>query len=193
MEVLNKTKIILCKELLDAHVPKTHIANRLEVNRDTIRLWNKGITEFGLTDFLGKYESSKRAPRTKRQVDPLIKLWVWEIREREMDCCGQKILYFLKKEHGISLSVPKIYEILSEKYKIKSKWKKNQIRGPIPKASKPREVIQMDTVDFGEVFAFTGVDIYTREVDVLITSGLTSHDGLIYLETSMNRRFWRTF
>src|SRR3990170_3017204 len=142
MAVLNKTKIILCKEL----VPKVHIANRLEVNRDTVRLWCGGIKQFGLTEFLDKYEAAKKGVRVKRQVDPILKRWVWEIRAREMDCCGQKILYFLQKEHNISLSVPKIYEILAEKYKIKSKWKKNQIRGPIPKASRPRQVIQMDSV-----------------------------------------------
>lgn len=189
MEVLNKTKIILCKELLDEGLPKTHIAKRLEVNRDTVRLWSHGIIKFGLTRFLDQYEAAKKGGRTKRQVDPILKRWVWEIRERESDCCGQKILYFLKKEHKVSISVPKIYEILSEKYKIKSKWKKNQVRGPIPKATKPREVIQMDTVDFGEVFAFTGVDIFSKEADVVMFPSLTSHNGLIYLETAMVRRF----
>ncbi len=47
----------------------------------------------------------------------------------------------------------------------------------------------MDTVDFGEVFAFTSVDIFTKEADVLITPSLTSHDGLVFLETCMRRRF----
>lgn len=189
MEVLNKTKIILAKELLDEGLAKTHIAERLEVDRDTIRLWDSGIKELGLTEFLDKYERAKKGPRAARQVDPILKRWVWEIRQREADCCGQKILYFLQKEHQVSLSVPKIYEILAERYQIKSKWKKNQVRGLIPKASKPREVIQMDTMDFGEVFAFTGIDIFTKEADVVIFPSLTSHDGLIYLETSMRRRF----
>lgn len=189
MEVLNKTKIILVKELLDAGVPKTHIADRLEVNRDTVRLWGKGIKEFGLTEFLDRYSQARKCPRLKRQVDPILKRRVWEIREREADCCGQKIQYFLLKEHKTKLSVPKIYEILSEKYKIKSKWKKNQVRGPIPKAHKAREVIQMDTVDFGGVFAFTGIDIFTKEADILITPALTSRDGLMFLETAMTRRF----
>jgi len=189
MDVLNKTKIILCKELLDAGVPKTHIASKLEVNRDTVRLWSNSISEFGLSSFLDKYEAAKKGPRRLRQVDPILKRWVWDLREREADCCGQKILYFLKKEHNVSVSVPKIYEVLAEKYKIKSKWKKNQTRGPVPKASKPREIIQMDSVDFGEVYAFTGVDIFSKEADVVIFPSLTSHDGLIYLETSMNRRF----
>ena len=81
--------------------------------------------------------------------------------------------------------MPKIDEILKEKYVVKSKWKKNKVRGPVPKATRPREVIQMDTVDFGEVFAFTGVDIFTKEADVVMFPSLTSHDGLVYLETSM--------
>ena len=83
MKVLNKTKIVLCKELSDAGVPKTHIADRLEINRDTVRLWNQGIDEFGLSGFLDKYEAAKKGPRTKRQVDPLIKIWIWQIRKRE--------------------------------------------------------------------------------------------------------------
>lgn len=32
----------------------------------------------------------------------------------------------------------------------------------------------MDTVDFGEVFAFTGIDLYSKEADVLLGPSLTS-------------------
>jgi len=38
----------------------------------------------------------------------------------------------------------------------------------------PREVIQMDTIDFGELYAFTAVDIFTREADILIAIELTA-------------------
>ena len=65
------------------------------------------------------------------------------------------------------LSVPKIYEILREKYVIRSKWKKNRRRGPVPVAGGPRQVVQMDTVMFGNLFAFTAIDIHTREADIL--------------------------
>ena len=92
---------------------------------------------------------------------------MWEIREREYECCGQKIQYFLQLEHGTHLSVPKIYEILAEKYVIRSKWKKNKERGKVPEASKPREVIQMDSVDFGDLYAFTAIDIFSKEADIL--------------------------
>ena len=170
-------------------MPKRRIASKLGVHWETVGIWIQRIKDNGLLEFLEIYLNAKKGPRTKRQVDPILKRWVWEIREREADCCGQKIRYFLDKEHKVSLSVPKIYEILAEKYKIKSKWKKNQVRGLVPKASKPREVIQMDTIDFGDVFAFTGIDIFTKEADVMVFPSLTSHDGLIYLETSMDRRF----
>ena len=110
-----------------------------------------------------------------------IKQKIWFLREREHDCCGQKIAYFLEKEHGIVVSVPKIYEVLAEKYKLRSKWKKNKVRGPVPHAFAPREVVQMDTIDFGAVFAFTAVDIYSREADVLLRPSLTAKDGFAFL------------
>src|SRR3989344_2993024 len=157
MDVNQLTKISLAWEMYEQDVPKSHIAAKLGLQRETVHIWIARITTNpnGLLGFLDEYSRAKRGPRLKRQIDPILKRWVWSIREREMDCCGQKILYFLKKEHNVSVSVPKIYEILSEKYIIKSKWKKYHKRGPVPVASKPREVIQMDTVDFGAIFLDT--------------------------------------
>ena len=185
----NITKITLAWELYEAGVAKVHIAQRLSINRDTIRLWIQGIEQAGLIAYLDTYVRAKKGSRIKRQVDPILKRWVWNIREREMDCCGQKIRYFLEKEHSVKPAVSKIYEILSEKYVIKSKWKKYHKRGPVPVATHAREVIQMDTVDFGEIFAFTAVDIYSREADIVLRPSLTSHDGAIFLDTTMRRRF----
>lgn len=189
MFVLNITKITLASELYEAGIPKAHIASRIGVGRETVHLWIKGILEYGLVEFLDRYSKAKKGSRIKRQVDPILKRWVWEIREREMDCCGQKIIYFLEKEHGVSPALSKVYEILAEKYVIKSKWKHNQARGPIPEASKPREVIQMDSIDFGGIFAFTAVDIYSKEADVILAPELTSQHGVRFLDTCMQRRF----
>jgi hypothetical protein len=114
---------------------------------------------------------------------------VWTIREREGGCCGQKIAYFLEKEHQINLSVPKIYEVLAEKYTLRSKWSKNQKRGDVPQAEAARQVVQMDTVHFGDVFAFTAVDIFSREADVLLRPSLLALDGEAFLKFTMPRRF----
>ena len=89
------------------------------------------------------------------------------------------------KEYGIKISISTIYRILGQKYQLRSKWKKNEVRGPIPKASKQREVIQHDTVDFGELFAFTSVDIFTKEAQVVIRPRLEAIDGAQALKRQM--------
>jgi len=189
MDMQNTTLITLCLELYEQGIPKVRIAARLGKHRETVHLWVKGIQKYGLIPFLDRYEQAKKGERRSRQVDPILKRWVWTIREREMQCCGQKIQYFLQLGYGIHLSVPKIYEILAEKYVIRSRWKKNHSRGPIPAASRPREVIQMDTIDFGGLYAFTAIDIFTREADILVAPELTAKYGLRFLSRSMERRF----
>ena len=189
MDMTNAALITLCCELYEQGIPKIRIAQRLGKHRETIGIWIRGIEAYGLLGFLDKYHQAKRGERRKRQVDPIVKRWVWEIREREYDCCGQKIQYFLMKEHEVHLSTTKIYEILAEKYVIRSKWQKNKPRGPIPQAVMPRQVIQMDTIDFGELFAFTAIDTFTREADVLLAPALTAEYGSKFLHQSMLRRF----
>ena len=184
------TKIALAWELAEQGIPRSHIAKQAGVGRATLYRWLDRIQKAGeLEIFIDQYLSAKKGPRKKRKVDGLIKLWIWELRDRHKGCCGQKIQHYLEKERGIRLAVPTIYKILSERYVLRTKWKKNQKRGPIPKASRPREVVQMDTVDFGDVFAFCGVDIFTKEVDVLLRPSLTSHDGHLFLKQAMGRRF----
>jgi transposase len=189
MDMQNSTLITLCWELYEQGMAKVHIAKKLGKHRETIRYWIRGVEQAGLIAFLDMYEQAKKGERKRRQIDPVVKRLVWKIREREFDCCGQKIQYFLELEYGIHLSVPKIYEILAEKYVIRSKWKKNKRRGLIPKASKPREVVQMDTIDFGDIYAFTAIDIFTREADVFLAPELTADYGHKFLSQSMTRRF----
>ena len=60
------------------------------------------------------------------------------------------------------------------------------------KATKPREVIQMDTVHFGCVFAFTAVDTVAKDVAVKLYPTLTSSDGKDFLTQSFQQRFHHT-
>ena len=153
------TQITLASELAAQGLSHTKIAAHLGRHRETIGLWLKGIATDGLAGFLARHAQAKKGPRRARQVSTTITRLIGALRVREHECCGQKIAYFLDREHQSRLSVPKIYEILAEKYVIRSKWHKNQKRGAVPTASGPRAVIQIDTVTFENVFAFTGIDI----------------------------------
>ena len=183
------THMTLAYELAEQGLSHAKIAAHLGRHRETIGLWLKGIAIYGLSGFLERHTQAKKGPRRARQVPARIKRLIWELRVREHDCCGQKIAYFLEREYQVRLSVPKIYEILAEKYVIRSKWRKNQQRGAVPRAACARAVIQMDTVAFGHLFAFTGVDIYTKEAEVVLRPSLTSDDGAAFLRTAMARRF----
>lgn len=189
MDMLNVSVITMAWELYRHGVPQVRIASDIGKNRDTVRLWVKGIKRHGLMKFLDLYEGAKKGKRTPRKANVEAKHWIWKIRERELDCCGQKIQYFLEREHQVHLSVPKIYQILSEKYVIRSKWKKNKLRGPVVHPTHAREAVQMDTIDFGGMFAFTGVDCFTKEADILLAPELTSEYGYQFLNRSMVRRF----
>lgn len=193
MDMLNITKITLCFELFEQGVPQSHIAKQLDIDRVTIYRWLKGIKTAGeLELFLDQYISSKKGPRLKRKVDGLLKSRIYRLREENNDCCGQKIRYFLNEEYNEDLGVTSIYKILSEKYKLRSKWKKNQKRGNVTQSIKPREVIQMDSVHFGTVYAFTSVDTFTRDVAVKLYSSLTSTDGLDFLNHAFKSKFGHT-
>ena len=126
MEVQKQTEVVLAWELYEQGLNKSAIARRLGRDRETVRLWLRGVEQHGLKGFVDKSRNACKVPRPARQVDALVKLWVWQIREREEQCCGQKIAYFLERElereHGVRLSVPKIYEVLAEKYVPKSMY-----------------------------------------------------------------------
>lgn len=184
------TKIILANELLEAGVSKSHIAKHLGLSRRTIIRWSQAIEEHGSLDaFLEHYQQAKKGTRQKRKADAVLKRRIWALREKHHQCCGQKIKYFLEKEYDLQVSVTTIYQVLSEKYQLRSKWQKNKPRGLVPTAQAARQVIQMDTVLFGEVFAFTAVDIFTKESDVLLRPALEALDGKAFLEHCMPARF----
>jgi hypothetical protein len=80
-------------------------------------------------------------------------------------------------DHERHPSLPNICEILAERYVIRSKWKRNRDRGKVPEASKTREVIRMDSVDFGDLYVFTAIDIFSKEADVFMAPKLTALFG----------------
>lgn len=93
MEVIQTTKIVLCWELFEQGMQKGHIASKLDVHRETIREWVRGIGKHpeGLLGFLEQYKNAKRGERAKRKVDGLLKSRIYRLRDENNDCCGQKI------------------------------------------------------------------------------------------------------
>lgn len=182
MEMRQDTKITMAAELLEEGMSKSHIAKRLEVSRRTVIRWSQGIQKASsLTAFLDEYHQAKRGSRRKRKRDAILQRRIWALRRKHRHCCGQKLQYFLAKEYGQTVSVTTIYKVLREQFTLRSKWQKNQMRGPVPQAERPRQVVQVDTVDFGEIFAFVAIDIYSKEGAVLLRPSLEAQEGQLFL------------
>lgn len=171
--------------LYQARVHPNDIAQKIGKHRATVYRWISQIKRLGIREFLRRYQSAKTGHRQKRKTDPIIKKRIYAIREKYHYCCGEKIKYWLWRDYQVKISVATIYKILGEKYILRSKWKHNVVRGPVPYATRQREVIQHDTVDFGGLFAFTSIDIFTRETQVVMRPGLKAQDGLIALNQQM--------
>ena len=176
-------RIHVAWELRQAGRKAEYIAERVGVNRATVYRWLKGIRQRGITGFVRHYREAKKGHRHGK-THSYIEQRVLAIRREHHECCGEKIVYWLGKE-GISLSLSTVYRILNKHLQLRPKGRKNTVRGSLPRASGPREVIQMDTIDFGEVFAFTAVDIFTREAQVVLRPGLTAKDGEAALKSFM--------
>lgn len=170
------TAIHVCWQLVQAGVSPEEIPNRINKNRATVYRWIAGIKLIGINKFIERFRCAKKGHRHTK-TNPILKNHVYTIRESKRKCCGEKIKYFLKKEYDEVLSVSTIYRILAEKYQLRSKWKKNMKRGGVLVGTHPREVIQTDTVDFGQVFAFTSIDTFTKEPCVVLKPALNSEVG----------------
>ena len=177
----NIPKIEIAWNLWKEGIPPSNIAKRVIVHRATVYRWIPKFRHIGLQRTLEYYQQCKKRPRKKR-INGKIKALVIEVRKEKRNCCGEKIKYFLKKEHGITISVKSIYRILGEQYKLRKRYKNNVTYGEVPKAEKDREVVQTDTVDFGDVYAYTYIDIHTRQAFVDIEVDLESGSGKVSLE-----------
>ena len=183
------TKIILAHELLEQGIPQVRVAERPAISRRTVIRWELAIREHGSpAAFLAYYQKAKSGPRQKRKRDQVLKQRIWALREKYRHCCGQKLQYFLQHDHGMQVGATTIYNVLAEKYQLRSRGRRNQSRGPIPAAQAPRQVVQMDTVNFGQVFV-TAIDIFSKESAVLLRPTLEAEDAQAFLHACMPGRF----
>lgn len=181
------TRIKICYSLLQNGVSPEEIPAQLGIHRATVYRWMKKIKQKGINKFVRDYQQAKKGRRQPRKTDPLTKIYIFKIRKEYHNCCGEKIKYLLQRDYGKTVSVATIYHILGQRFVLRSKWKKYSKRGFVRKGTKPREVIQTDTVDFGDIFAFTAVDTFTKEASVVMKSELTSQAGKEALEEQLKQ------
>jgi len=173
----NIVKIDILQNLLRAWNSPEDIPKILGIHRATVYRWIKRIKVSGIRQFKKDYKEAKRWRRIHNKTHWSIRARILEIRKDRKDCCGEKIAYFLKKEWiDMIPSQSTIYRILNSNIKLRSRWKKNSYRWDVPKGIRRWEVIQVDTVHFENIFAFTAIDTYTKEPFIQLSTECTSKE-----------------
>lgn len=177
---MNK-RTLSCYEIAwKMHISGIHITKITEVlgkDRSTIYRWLKSIKLKGIRKFLRDKKTAKHR-RPSAQTPEYIIQKIIDIRN-EFGWCGAKIRKELKENHGISLALSTIYRWLHRRFTKAvvgvQRYKKYKA---LVTASAPREVIEHDTVDLGGgVYAYTAIDIFSKEPNVVIASNLEMGTG----------------
>lgn len=198
-------KIELTWKLYQKNVQVGTIASSLKRHRATIFRWVRGIKLYGIREFIKRYSQAKKRKRTKRIDCRAEKLIIQRRREKD-GVCGQKIVWYLKKFYDITISVAQTYRILAKHFILHGKCTKWHRRPPLPRATKPREVIQADTVNLGNLFCINFIDTFTKEAVSVIVPDQTAisatyalekafsfFDGSLWLQTDNGSEFKSIF
>ena len=170
------TMFELAWELHLAGLNPAAVGQRVNRDRATVYRWLSQIKILGIREFIRKKKECKRR-RQKRKIVGPVPAKIREIR-RDTGWCGQKIAKELLENHAVKISVPTIYRVLKQDFELGAASKRHKYRGETPKATQPREVIQHDTVNFGELYAHTSIDVFTKEPAVIVVDNLESETGV---------------
>lgn len=180
---MNKRTLTCYEVAWNMHTSGLHI-NKITLvlgrDRSTIYRWFKGIRISGIRKFVKDKQTSKHR-RPSRQTPEYVIQKIVDIRN-QFGWCGAKIQKELKENHSIKLALSTIYRWLHRRFtKAVVGVKKYQKHQALVTASSPREVVEHDTVDLGgkqsNVYAYTAIDIFTKEPSVVIASDLEMATG----------------
>jgi transposase InsO family protein len=179
----NVTRIHVAWELKQAGHQAQYIAQRVGVHRATVYRWLAGIRLRGIRGYVKHYKNAKKGRRV-RKTHPYIEQRVLSLRREYRDCCGEKLVYLLGRE-GIHISRSTVYRILRKHLKLRKHHRRAQ-GVPIQQATRPRQVVQMDTLVLGDIYAYTAIDTFTREARIDMRPTLQAEDGRRALERMLS-------
>lgn len=177
------TQIQAAWELQKAGHGADEIAAQLGKHRATIYRWFKGIRMRGIRGYVQYFKQAKKGRRIHNKTHGYVVQRVLSVRREYRECCGEKIVYLLAQE-GLDISRSTVYRILN-RHRTLRKHHRQAKGAPVQRATKPRQVIQVDTVDLGDVYAYTAIDTFTRQAAIVMRPSLQAADGRAALERLM--------
>jgi len=176
------TQIQVAWELRRAGQGADAIAAQLGKHRSTIYRWLSGIRQRGIRGYVAYFKQAKKGRRVRKTHGSVVQR-VLSLRREYRECCGAKIVYLLAQE-GVKVSHSTVYRILN-RYRVLRKHHRQPKGSPVQTATAAHQVVQVDTVDLGEVYAYTAIDTFTRQAAICMRPSLQAADGRVALEQMM--------
>lgn len=149
-------------------------------HRATVYRWLQQIKQSGIRKFLRDKRTAKHR-RPHAQTPEYVIQKIVDIRN-EFGWCGAKIRKELQMNHNISIAQSTIYRWLHRRFTKASVGVQRYVkRRALVTATSPREVVENDTVDLGgdvdDVYAYTAIDIFSKEPSIFIANNLEMATG----------------
>lgn len=168
----------------------TEVAKYFGYSKGVISKWCKKVPASGA--FKIPTESSRPKTHPKRISDQTAKRVV-ELRLKLKGRCGQVIHEHLRQE-GIKVSLRSVQRILDQYHLLKkqSPWKRLHLPIKRPKALKPGDLVQVDTIHLMEspyrrIYVYTLIDVYSRWCYAYATERINTRLSIEFLRRAQTK------
>ena len=168
----------------------TEVARYFGFSKGAVSKWCKKMPLSGAWVIPTERSAPKHHPW---RIDKVVRSRIFELRLELKGRCAQVIQDHLKDE-GIKVSVRTIQRELERRNLLRkySPWKKRHISGERPKATKPGDLVQVDTIHLmvsekKRIYVYTMIDVATRIAFAHADKHATSGRSLKFLEFGLKK------
>jgi transposase InsO family protein len=169
---------------LEGGLTMVELARRSGFARSTLYLWKTAYAACGLEGLKERSRAHHSYPRTTPQE--MVAL-IRSIRTESPMPGAERIAIRLKKRHGITMQWRTIHKVLKREGLVRTKKRLRKNPKPIPKATVPGEIVQIDVVYARKyqgkwLYQFTAIDCASRWRFAWVTAEQSNRTAIIFLK-----------
>jgi len=190
-DMTHNTQVLIASERerwlklhLEGGLTMIELARRSGFARSTLYLWKDAYEREGVVGLMEKSRAHHTYPKT---TAPAMVALIRMIREESPMPGAERIALRLKKRHGIVMQWRTVHKVLRREGLVRMKKRTRKNAKPIPKATFPGELVQVDTVYARKyrrkwLYQFTAIDCASRWRFAWVTSEQSNRSALVFLE-----------
>ncbi len=178
---------------LEGDLSMVELAKRSGFARSTLYLWKEAYEKDGIAGLMEKSRAHHTHPKT---TAPDMVALIRSIRAESPTPGAERIMLRMQKRHGIEMQWRTIHKVLAREGMVRRKKRVRKNEKPIPKATFPGELVQIDTVYARKyhgtwLYQFTAIDCASRWRYAWVSQEHSNRTSVIFLEKLLRRAPFR--